>query len=227
MFKTVFPTKSAVKTFPYCSCKFKTIFARLFPSAANFLILNLLQLERAISDPEKNEDKATNKKIVTQINIFLTTKFKFFSPQSIMFTKISNLVFNFQFIYVIISKISIKFKENEMLKKTYLVDDTPGSISNIYEIKILICRILNEIRTKMTKNQLNAALQLNETVNYFNFCQALKELLKSKHIIEKNNGDKKYLVLTTIGEETANILNNNLPKHIVEKNIKLIMFLHL
>ena len=109
-----------------------------------------------------------------------------------------------------------------MLKKTYLVDDTPGSISNIYEIKILICRILNEIRTKMTKNQLNAALQLNETVNYFNFCQALKELLKSKHIIEKNNGDKKYLVLTTIGEETANILNNNLPKHIVEKNIKLI-----
>ncbi len=107
-----------------------------------------------------------------------------------------------------------------MLKKTYLVDDTPGSISNIYEIKILICRILNEIRIKMTKNQLNAALQLNETVNYFNFCQALKELLKSKHIIEKDNSDQKYLVLTSLGEETANILNNNISKYIVEKNIK-------
>ena len=109
-----------------------------------------------------------------------------------------------------------------MLKKTYLIDDIPGSISNIYEIKILICRILNEIRTKITKNQLNTVLQLNETVNYFNFCQALKELLKSKHIVEKNDGEKKYLCLTNLGEETANILNNNLSKHTVEKNIKFI-----
>lgn len=109
-----------------------------------------------------------------------------------------------------------------MLKKTYLIDDVPGSISNIYEIKILICRILNEIRTKITKNQLNTVLQINETVNYFNFCQALKELLKSKHIIEKNDGEAKYLYLTNLGKETANILNDNLSKHIVEKNIKLI-----
>lgn len=109
-----------------------------------------------------------------------------------------------------------------MLKKTYLVDDVPGSISNIYEIKILICRILNEIRTKITKNQLNTVLQINETVNYFNFCQALKELLKSKHIIEKNYGETKYLYLTNLGKETANVLNNDLSKHIVEKNIKLI-----
>ena len=41
-----------------------------------------------------------------------------------------------------------------MFKKTYLVDDTPGSISNIYEIKILICRILNEFKSKITKDQL-------------------------------------------------------------------------
>ena len=109
-----------------------------------------------------------------------------------------------------------------MLKKTYLVDETPGSISNIYEIKILICRILNEIKTKITKNQLNTALQLNETMNYFNFCQALKELLKSKHIIEIKNGKNEFLTLTNLGIDTANILTSNLPKNIVTKNIKIV-----
>lgn len=107
-----------------------------------------------------------------------------------------------------------------MIKKTYLVDRTPGSISNIYEIKILICRILNEIKTKITKNQLSVALQLNETVNYFNFCQALEELLKSKHIIIDRNKKEEFLKLTDIGKETANILTDSIPEKIIKKNIE-------
>lgn len=107
-----------------------------------------------------------------------------------------------------------------MLKKTYLVDETPGSISNIYEIKILLCRILNEIKSKITKNQLNTALQLNNTMNYFNFCQALEELLKSRHIVEIKDEKNAFLTLTNLGVETANTLTDSIPKHIIEKNVK-------
>ena len=32
----------------------------------------------------------------------------------------------------------------------------------------------------INEEQINLALQINETVNYFNFCQAMKELFETK-----------------------------------------------
>ena len=108
-----------------------------------------------------------------------------------------------------------------MLKKVYLVDDVPGSLSNIYEIKILICNILSETKTNISKEQLNLALQINETVNYFNFCQAMKELFNSNHIIENENKNGKIILnLTKIGEETAKIFKNKISKKLIEKILK-------
>ena len=108
-----------------------------------------------------------------------------------------------------------------MLKKTYVVDEIPGSISNIYEIKILICRILSEVKHQITKNQLYTAFQLNETVNYFNFCQAMKELESNKHILKKSkkNGEK-YLVLTDTGKEAIKSLTSEISKSTIEKHLK-------
>ncbi len=113
-----------------------------------------------------------------------------------------------------------------MLNKTYLVDENPGSLSNIYEIKILICLILNQLQIQITKDHLNVALQLNETVNYFNFCQALQELMSAKQVMEKNRpNDKKnkYLYLTDTGLEIANNFKNNIPKTLIQKNINTII----
>ena len=108
-----------------------------------------------------------------------------------------------------------------MLKKVYLVDDVPGSLSNIYEIKILICCILNEINKNINKEQINLALQLNETVNYFNFCQAMKELLITKHIEEfKNNDSNTYLKLTKIGKETVKTFDNKISNKLIGKIVK-------
>ncbi len=108
-----------------------------------------------------------------------------------------------------------------MFKKTYLVDDTPGSISNIYEIKILICRILNEFKGKITKDQLCTVLQFNETVNYFNSCQAIEELLTSNQIYKKTdkNGETQIL-LTKQGKEIATTLKTNISKNLISKTIK-------
>lgn len=108
-----------------------------------------------------------------------------------------------------------------MFKKTYLVDDTPGSISNIYEIKILICRILNEFKGKITKDQLCTVLQFNETVNYFNSCQAIEELLTNNQIYKKTdkNGETQIL-LTKQGKEIATTLKTNISKNLISKTIK-------
>ncbi len=108
-----------------------------------------------------------------------------------------------------------------MLKKVYLVDDVPGSLSNIYEIKILICCILNETKKNINKEQINLALQLNETVNYFNICQAMKELLTTKHIVEcKDNNNHNYLKLTKIGKETVKTFENKISNKLIGKILK-------
>ena len=108
-----------------------------------------------------------------------------------------------------------------MFKKTYLVDDTPGSISNIYEIKILICRILNEFKGKITKDQLCTVLQFNETVNYFNSCQAIEELLTNNQIFKKTDkSGETQILLTKQGKEIATTLKTNISKNLISKTIK-------
>ena len=108
-----------------------------------------------------------------------------------------------------------------MLRKVYLVDDVPGSLSNIYEIKILICAIINKMKSNINEEQINLALQINETVNYFNFCQAMKELFETKHIIKnKDKKDEIYLSLTKIGEETVKIFEDKISSKLIEKITK-------
>ena len=108
-----------------------------------------------------------------------------------------------------------------MAKDTYLLDISPGSLSNMYKIKILICCVIYETNTQFTKYQLNDVFQANGTVNYFSFCQAIKELLQTKHILEKpsSSEDKKYLYVTNLGKETAIALKNNVPKLAISKTI--------
>ena len=89
-----------------------------------------------------------------------------------------------------------------MAKDTYLLDISPGNLSNMYKIKILICCVIYETNILFTKYQLNDVFQTNSTVNYFSFCQAIKELLQTKHILEKpsSSEDKKYLYVTNLGK---------------------------
>lgn len=106
-----------------------------------------------------------------------------------------------------------------MLEKIYITDSNPGSISNIYEIKILICHILNRTKTPITREQLNAALQLNKIVNYFNFCQAVIELKNGNQILEEQKKDQKiYLLLTPTGKEMIKTIDNN-PNIAIKKTL--------
>ena len=63
------------------------------------------------------------------------------------------------------------------MASTFLKNDEPGSLSDIYEIKILICYLLSCIEKPLSKEQVNYVFQFNSIVNYFSFCQALKELI--------------------------------------------------
>ena len=94
----------------------------------------------------------------------------------------------------------------------YFKDPEPGSLSDINQIKTLICYLLQEAGQPLSEDQMNTVFQTHKIVNYFNFCQAVSELLKSNHLEPyiDNFGNKK-LELTGIGVETANTLSDALP----------------
>ena len=107
------------------------------------------------------------------------------------------------------------------MASTFLKNDEPGSLSDIYEIKILICYLLSCIEQPLSKEQVNYIFQFNSIVNYFSFCQALKELIDTHHIQEKFSAEdgKKILQLMPMGENTATTLSGILQKSTRDKII--------
>lgn len=104
-----------------------------------------------------------------------------------------------------------------MLSKIYINDDTPGSLSNINEIKILICYTIKMANRPLDQNQLNEVFQINKTVNYFNFCAAVEELLETHHLMKTS--DQK-LSLTKLGSDAAELFQQNLPYSTIKKTFK-------
>lgn len=100
-----------------------------------------------------------------------------------------------------------------------------GPMTDKYDIKILICYLLDSIKQPLSKDTLDQILRDDEYVNYFSFCEALKELLESKHISCINTDKGEIYSLNEFGLETSNKLSRSLPQslrdRIVEAAIKI------
>lgn len=98
-----------------------------------------------------------------------------------------------------------------------------GGMTEKYEIKILICYLLNSINHPLTWEQFNMIFQENQYVNYFAFCDALKELVQSKHVkIEQEKSEERY-VLQPLGQETAQRLCHSLPSSLRDNVVQTAM----
>lgn len=94
---------------------------------------------------------------------------------------------------------------------------SPGGMTDGYEIKILICYLLDAVKQPITKEQMDLILQGNHLVNYFSYCAAYQELLKSGHISIEERDGKEWLVLNQFGKETALMLKSSLPLSVRDK----------
>lgn len=87
-----------------------------------------------------------------------------------------------------------------------------GGMTEKYDIKILICYLLDAVQTPLSRDQLNAVFQDGQVVNYFAFCDTLTELLKSGHLRQELRDGREVLLLNPLGVETARRLDRSLPK---------------
>lgn len=96
----------------------------------------------------------------------------------------------------------------------------PGGLREADDIKILICYLLNAVAKPLTFDNLNEILQHDGLCNYFEFANALHEMLISGHVdLVKKDGCEYYKV-TRLGAGTAGMFERRLPLTIREKAVK-------
>ncbi len=89
-----------------------------------------------------------------------------------------------------------------MTDEAFSAGVVPGGLTRGYEIKILICYLLYNIKQPVSFDILNEALVGNGLINYFEFAEAVSELKANRNILEDEN-EKNLFTASEKGGEAA------------------------
>ena len=87
----------------------------------------------------------------------------------------------------------------------------PGGLLNETHIRLLICYMLNGVKTPMTKSSILYVIQANGLANYFESAAALDALCVAGNIELVEDGDDPSYQITEIGAQISESLSRNLP----------------
>ena len=93
----------------------------------------------------------------------------------------------------------------------------PGMLTNIIDIKILICYLLNAVGEPMDKEQMIDMIFENDIAEYFDLRAAVMQLVENGNVSESADGT---LTLTDSGKEAAEQLESTLPFTAREKVVR-------
>ncbi len=89
-------------------------------------------------------------------------------------------------------------------------------ISDIQQIRILICHLIYSLGCPLTKNQLIEITSLEQAVNYFDLCEALDGI--TERLCKKLDMDGEEVYANTrLGDAAAREFGNTLPVSVREK----------
>lgn len=97
--------------------------------------------------------------------------------------------------------------------------DTDG-INDVYEIKILVCYLLNKVGKPFSKEEFNTIFDNCSSVDYFALSTAVSQLEGTGHIREIQTEDGAAFELLELGEETSRQLDSTLPAALRDKVVK-------
>lgn len=97
----------------------------------------------------------------------------------------------------------------------------PGGLTNDFEVKILICFLLNSIEQEMSFDELNEIFQNTGLVNYFEFAESVSDLERTSHLRRQQTEDgREVLSITEVGRVTARTFEKTLPLSVREKTLE-------
>lgn len=98
-----------------------------------------------------------------------------------------------------------------------------SSDKNLAESKILVLYILNRINKPVTNGELLKVVCALTDMNYFYFQQFLLDLVESKYVLYRSNGDEMVYSVTPEGKETLKLTIDAIPgikKLRIDSNLK-------
>lgn len=87
----------------------------------------------------------------------------------------------------------------------------PGGFQQDYEVRILICYLLDRITQEMTREQLYEVIGAHDLANYFTFSAAVAGLIEQKQLSVQERDGEEYLAIQPLGRETAHVMQQGLP----------------
>lgn len=92
----------------------------------------------------------------------------------------------------------------------------PGAPTHDFEVKFLICGLLDEAQEPVSFDQLATTFQKTGFVNYFEFSAIIQEMLQQGHLQETQPGKMVYR-LTDHGRRTAQAFAGSVPLSVRER----------
>lgn len=99
-------------------------------------------------------------------------------------------------------------------------DVAPGGLLEIYDVRILICYLLDSVDKPMTKDQLNHIFREERVVQYFTFSDALAQLVQDGHLSVQVKDGEEYYQLEPLGKGTAKRLQSVLSRAMRERIVR-------
>ena len=93
----------------------------------------------------------------------------------------------------------------------------PGSVTTSHEVMILICYLIDQAGQPVSFQELNAALQGQELVNYFQFAETMESLRRSGHILPQEYQGEPCFVLSALGRGISDTFEKDLPPAVRER----------
>lgn len=96
----------------------------------------------------------------------------------------------------------------------------PGGLRNKDEIKILVCYLLLQVGTPLSKDMVTQAILYDSLANYFEIGDAIYDLVRRKNVKSDLVNDQEILSLTPNGRNIAEKLRRDLPLSVRERAVK-------
>lgn len=100
----------------------------------------------------------------------------------------------------------------------------PGGLREKYQIKLLICYILANIKDPLTTENVIEVLQKNGLANYFEAADAFADLVKKKNIIASDEKQQLYTVSES-GKTISRRLSDELPASVKDRAMGAVLML--
>ena len=99
----------------------------------------------------------------------------------------------------------------------FLAGVEPGGLTNVQEIRILLCYMLNTVAAPIPRDALTDIITAGGMANYFDTEDAIEDLIRLQHLVQTED---KLVATTVTGNQIGESLGVRIPYTLRERSVK-------